>query len=1481
MPHKQPRAHIEELQVNNSEQSRAAVRSANLLARDIATAFQGGHKFIFELLQNADDATEGYDLYLMSNFPEKGHLVGYKNSYLLIEGQQLFYVSSDERCDRVTVYDYPKLREALATIHKDVDDNKIHLSSKQVHDLITLNGGHIPEEKHCRVTFELIQDPITGQCYLSFRHNGKHFSEQDVEKICDYASQQFGDKAASPDKIGYKDIGFKAVFSVANCAYIFSGGYQFRFEEPQLQPQAPATQWPIIPIWTELTDLPHQLQAAINPEEVSFIFRIRPHVNLQEELNYLIQNSYVMIFLRRVSSLRVVRPGYSTQIEMRAAHPFRYFSQDGQPATSWLLKEVSINVPETIKDQLRHLNEQACPQRLREAEQVKITFAAYLSSDARSIRNDTSFPLYCYLPTQVNMGFTYVVNADFLLNPERTALVENGWNAFLLSLIGEFQFEWFADVASHDLYKSQVLKLFNWPQSHGAMSLYQSYQNGFRAGSDRVAFIPGQHLEDGLLQLNNAVFDQTGFYRGLPRWNFVAGRRLIAYGLENSAGIEQHLKAQPDQYIDDNKLREYLPGYVMTWRTVDFQKHVLNYLRLRASQPYDYFVNSVLPANLILSSSNALVSVQQVFINRGVLPEPLSNLPGLMFVHPELSEFYPFLMQISVREATRANFVYQYLPWLISQNIPLLINNGRIQLIHLFEITRLIFDAYQHKEFDDTVFDKIKGLPVVTTNNTFRNGPGCFLSDDYEPRMHLQQIIVGLDIFINGSYMREGDDSALWTHFWIKLGVKDHIKFTKLPSVTRAQALNDVPIMSEYLAYLQNQGVPKQKQAENLLAKHHIQNLFWVDLIEHMANPQLARFLWAVIIQNWGKIKSTKMRYTLSSSGHDLTVTFLQFVINRQLNTSLLFMPSLLPIIEGVEGFQHANFPDNLTLSREQAEYFGFRVELTLEECIRVLNYINRSAEAKNPRRYAALFKHILNLNLHRPEESLQNWHGKLLSRANNLRDRFSLRYVHGDIEMPISPDLLKELPGLSKDEMRDLCEIFGIPVENQEAFSVVPKGTHPDLAEVTKQAILARLSLIALLEANLQIISSVELLHKFFVLLNNMEWVSTERITLRGVSGTELLGKRAYFCEREKRLYFVGDYRNKYTQPDLWHELGKILQLDRTIIGELPKFIELDDDAIEEYLQNKSINPTDLPKLGNITDYVPDIMPKASNSEVDTLAQMFGQMLNTDASTVNLQSQVLGPSTTTTTTTTTAGPLQPLLLAVPAGLPTQQFVSPTKSGGANLQDPTVGNALPVVPNKPFDESNYKVVKQSKVNLTMKPAFDPAQTGLDHTTYDKPDSELPPVERKRIGREGEKIVYGHLFHHYQAKNTGAEITKTQTGFVHSYTSPKKGTQVNVEVKWYNLNLEEGKDKGRNHDIMVIKNGEECYIEVKATVSSDSTAISLSGNEWRLMQWAGPRYSIYRVFNVSGEQEPFINKIKDPAQAAANNQFHIDGVKFRY
>ncbi len=108
------------------------------------TKYLGFRAIVTQLIKIIDfsKAKDGCDFHLMSDFPEISDQ--YKNSYILVK-QNLRYIKSDGTYDTVKIDDFDKFSKMLKDINKD-NAKKIHLSTEQVHQLITSNGSHTPND---------------------------------------------------------------------------------------------------------------------------------------------------------------------------------------------------------------------------------------------------------------------------------------------------------------------------------------------------------------------------------------------------------------------------------------------------------------------------------------------------------------------------------------------------------------------------------------------------------------------------------------------------------------------------------------------------------------------------------------------------------------------------------------------------------------------------------------------------------------------------------------------------------------------------------------------------------------------------------------------------------------------------------------------------------------------------------------------------------------------------------------------------------------------------------------------------------------------------------------------------------------------------------------------------------------------------------------------------------------------------------------
>jgi len=158
---------------------------------------------------------------------------------------------------------------------------------------------------------------------------------------------------------------------------------------------------------------------------------------------------------------------------------------------------------------------------------------------------------------------------------------------------------------------------------------------------------------------------------------------------------------------------------------------------------------------------------------------------------------------------------------------------------------------------------------------------------------------------------------------------------------------------------------------------------------------------------------------------------------------------------------------------------------------------------------------------------------------------------------------------------------------------------------------------------------------------------------------------------------------------------------------------------------------------------------------------------------------------------------------------------------------------------------------------------------------EKPEKEVEktPIDKKAIGKWGEKYVYNALREKYQEQG---DIIETDPGF-----KVKNADDEEFEIIWLNKH----QDKGKGYDFLVRKNGTEIeYIEVKTKTQDGEELIEVTGTQWEFArklfdQNEGEKYSFYVVLNA-GKENAQIRILKNPIKLWKQGKLYAHPVNFK-
>lgn len=359
----------------------------------------------------------------------------------------------------------------------------------------------IKDNASVEISFQIIDE------YLLFRHNGLPFRPNNVRAIC---SVDAGDKAIDFEKIGYKGIGFKSIFKHSNYVLIDSGEFTFRFDEAYHLEAGKDTFWQLIPVWTEKNEIPEILRKELeNRANVNIV--IKPEQGFEQLISYentfnrIFKDERVLLFLRNVKELNFIGKDSS-------------FTKKKDPK-KWLISDLpSVKVPEEIVTKLNNSigKDDRIPEKYKDIDSTKIIFATALENNKITKTEDTR--IFAYLPTDLNFGFPFLVNGDFIPDGGRHYLhADLEWNQFLFKQTGIQLLNWVAKLWKEknedDIFKMLPSESDLIVEKHDDEKeiLLSCFKEGIKSNKDLIAFIPC--TKNQLRHCGEIILDDTGLFK--------------------------------------------------------------------------------------------------------------------------------------------------------------------------------------------------------------------------------------------------------------------------------------------------------------------------------------------------------------------------------------------------------------------------------------------------------------------------------------------------------------------------------------------------------------------------------------------------------------------------------------------------------------------------------------------------------------------------------------------------------------------------------------------------------------------------------------------------------------------------------------------------------------------------------------------------------------------------------------------------------
>lgn len=366
--------------------------------------------------------------------------------------------------------------------------------------------------------------------YLLFMHSGDYFNVRNISGICGINEKE---KTTNINTIGYKGIGFKTVFLNNHYVFINTGDYSFRFEDESLLPlekrvvKRLESPWPILPIWTDDSELDPEVKAIFNNADEKFRVKIalrpdNPSILHSGRKNYealfkdVFDDSNLILFIPNIRSVKVFIKGELVR---------NCVIDD----TKWIVSDYEQRIDEdfqTLVNKDIDTGKSRIPEKYKDFERTKVSFACKREGNKLiPVENST---LYCYLPTSASWGFPFLMNTDMIPKGDRDDIErevylkdedETNFNLELARIAGEKFFDWIEDLVEggkydYDSIFALIPDFDKCIKAHGDKydDFISKFKEGFESQMEGKGIVPV--VEDKTIVLkpvSDVIYDTTGF----------------------------------------------------------------------------------------------------------------------------------------------------------------------------------------------------------------------------------------------------------------------------------------------------------------------------------------------------------------------------------------------------------------------------------------------------------------------------------------------------------------------------------------------------------------------------------------------------------------------------------------------------------------------------------------------------------------------------------------------------------------------------------------------------------------------------------------------------------------------------------------------------------------------------------------------------------------------------------------------------------
>lgn len=934
--------------------------------------------------------------------------------------------------------------EKLQKVNSDY--NHVSQIRNQARSLALLSSGIYTEAE--RFVYELLQNAIDAFVdvdfdrldirisligdYFVFMHNGAAFSDSDIEGLCSVGN---GNKSKNSKKVGYKGIGFKAVFIQSSLVYVQSGKTCcFKFDKEacfNLLPENLKAElkrdnvplyddvpWQIIPIES---NPPVKLDA--EGFNVIIYIKMSRLAELLPKIKKLLTDKEFLLFLnaKQVSVSLFDNNRLITSISRAKKGDVVELAVNGTVQSRWMMHYESVAVTEKVREYISQ-NVSSVPEKLREANQIEVAFSVKVGDDEKFVPLEKSV-VYTYLPTSYgSLGVPYLINANFLTDAGRQQLQKDSeWNKLIFREAPRLFLKWVSTI-SHK--HPEYYKILPKRKARIPDELSCIFFNSLSEAIKDIAFLPSVRVSGKTVLVSDAYIDRIGLSKvfGVEKFLSCVNKCFNRNYDEDGevADVDSAILSEYGVKIFATRevLQLLMDGRILTDITADENFKLVEFLRKHITSHEE--IEDLGPVAFLLDDTNRLCVARDLclpseFKSQNAPAKDVRTLNESLYETLKDKEELRWLrFKFGIKEMSNFGFVEYILD-----------RPGYVTIDNAISLGRFLFRVWKKENFLDRsdFAEKMKSVMFLTNTGELKPIVNLYLGSKYQPKHDIEKVAPNLGVFISPKYPEDNDCMEDWSFFLKKCGASDSVGITQriFDEKKDAEELKAYPILEEAAVafYSKQHERTNYRGFRNPIIQKRIAVSYFTfidpmgpvnrELEKYVLNIVLAQSFRREVIEDkisgkvkwWGTSKEDSL-FNLVASKYK---TFIEYALAEK---------QLFPTVMGTSLPAKDVFINNSKITRLAGQYLPvldisntvhdswrkilpFKETLTLDDYLMLLaNIANDTEHAKNNRERVSSIYESLIVEGYYTNEEVGEWGKthKILSKNNEYMFPSDLSYI-------------------------------------------------------------------------------------------------------------------------------------------------------------------------------------------------------------------------------------------------------------------------------------------------------------------------------------------------------------------------------------------------------------------------------------------------------------------------------------------------------